>query len=933
MDKKQTKKDVKDKKGFILFRAIKRLLKVTSYLILLLIVIGTILTVLVKSEHVQNYVKNNVRNVVKEELKINADFSDFSLNFFPIAFDLNNVTLSQRAKRGKAQQIRIDKVRLLTWIKPVRAIKLILGKDKGDIEINNIQLIKLRADIITKDGTSGWEDVIVALKEKSEKSPENDESAKKNEGQKIIIKKVELRDSYVNFVDLDEKSEYGGRGIDIRLDTENISEKVAFFSKIRAVKIKNADVKEELNNILMDGEFLTDKNWLSLKKARIFNADRSELELSGIIFFEDKISYKIDLNFEARDKSVKRYLPDDFKFVGTYNYIGTVRGKESDFRLTGKVKSEIGNIYGIDFKNISLDIELDNDSVYAKNITGIIFDGKAVGSYKMRFDTAPDFYATLKLTDASMTAIEKGCPAVPGLLSGRISGTAEVDGKFEGGYFLDIKADLTSDRFVLHKDIYTKKGKENEERMVFRDVKLKTAIEISEKGLLYKKLHLETADFDIDVSGSMPEYTKFDLQFDSDVKDLAFLKVPLGITEELSGRGHVEGGVRDDVDNPTIKASLKLSDVLYDNILIDKVNGSAALIDMVLSLNEIKAAKDDFRFTVNGGIDLSKKAKLNLGIDIDEAYLSNINALLESIDVERVDALDDISGNLAGSVKIIGDADNIIYTFETAAPKAKLYGEPTALSLSGKGSMASIKIIEAIVKRDEMYLIMSGNIDYSGTMELNYTSHGLRAKNLLKLAKKDGIEFDAKVASSGKIIKNDDAMTISSNFELSEVTYLKEPLKGAKFILKYDENGINIFGDFFDKEIALDLNFSGDDLNNVTLDGEFENFDPAGLLASIFNLRDVSCKIDGAALINTTLNLDDLSDLDSYFKNTKLFKTNIVLKELTTKKYKFEESKASLDFEKGVGTLKVNVLDNKAELESRIDYTDQLDVTTTFNVN
>jgi autotransporter translocation and assembly factor TamB len=902
------------KKGSRLFRPIRFLFRLSVYLFVFLLVITTITAFILKNERIQAYVKKRVQATVEEKMHLRIDFSDFSLSLLPISFNLNDVEISPVTKELFTSGIQVKQVKLSTGIHPIVAIKFALGYSQEEIQIKNIQLIGIDANLYLKDGK-------IALPEISLKNEDEPEEIKEDaeKGKGLIVKEVEIKDSNISFEDLDSGDELSVTGIHTSFGTENIKEKITFFSKVAAVNIKKGSLDEKVRDIMFDGEYSFKKESIRLKKARLFKGEESVAELSGDLFLKPKLSYAVVIDLNVFDSEIKKFLPKKFKFDGEYKFSGKLTGTEKKFDLSGQAASKKGNIYGIIFDALSLDVQVDNDGITVKNLKGKIFGGDVTGSYNMPFATAPDFTARLSLSHVTINDIQKSCPAVPGLLGGELNGTLEGEGRFKGGYFINVRADLRSPRFVLYKDLYAP-AKKNEDRLVFNNMKLATSLDVSKRGLYFKDLTLTTDDFDIDVTGSMPKYRNFNLDFQGDINNLGVIKTPAGLKKELIGAAIVKGSLRDRAADPEISIKLTAFNVLYDNLLIDRAQGSASYKDKRVALQNISAQKDGYDLTVNGDIDMKEDLALSLDIDINNADIADLNGTLLELGKNRVAALDNFSGGYKGSVKVRGSANKPEISFSVVSDGMAVYKNELEFHVKGDATKESMTIKEAAITRDDIRLTLDGDINFKEGLDLEYKTNYIYLKDIFRILNKDDTGLNAKFSASGKIFGGFDNIRLTSKGYLSGASFKGHKLKNSDFELTYDKAGVNITGDFFSSEVKFGLKLSGDKFDRIVLKSSFDGFEPDPVLAAVFNGENIKCIVDGTLDFDAKLDYENLTSLDHYLSNTKMLEANMKISDFSTAKYKLDESLVFFSYEDNEGDLKMRVLKNKIEFMSHFKY-------------
>jgi hypothetical protein len=445
-------------------RALKKILKITGIILLVLIVAAFLIPILFKKQ-----ITNLVKSEVNKSLTAKVDFKDVSLSLFrhfpkiSIALeDLSVVGTNEFAKDTLLSTKNLDA--------SVNLFSLIKG---DEIKVNGVFLESPRIHaLVTKQGRANWD---IAKTDSSATVSDNDSSASSF---KMKLKKYEINNGYIYYKDESSDMFAEIAGLDhtgsgdftadvFTLSTLTTAERASFtYAAIPylADAHTNIDADIEINNSTNTYTFKTD------------DIAVNNLKLSADGFFQlvNDSTYKMDINFKTPSNQFKDILSlipsiykqdfDHLKTGGTATFSGFVKGIYSSQQMPAydiNLGVKDGFFQYPDLpkpvKNIQLAMHLSNSDGQMDNTVVDISQGhlemdNEPFDFKLLFKNPEtrkyiDAAAKGKLNLANLAQFVKlesgtklaGLVWADAFAKGNMSALETQEGNFTAGGFLDIK--------------------------------------------------------------------------------------------------------------------------------------------------------------------------------------------------------------------------------------------------------------------------------------------------------------------------------------------------------------------------------------------------------------------------------------------------------------------------------------------------------------
>ena len=421
------------------------ILKVLGGLVLLILILMFTIPVIFKDK-----IRTKVEQKINNSVNARATFGDYKLGFFRnfphLTFSLNDVAV---VGTGKFTNDTLLSLSTMNIVFNLSSLFKKTGYEVSSVVVNNAAVRAL----VLKDGSDNWD----IMKESGEK-PVSTSTSTSTSGMKILLRKVDILNSRIAYIDSGSNIETYLNKVDFMLSGDITYSTTDLNMSINAGEVTFVmDGMKYLNRIKADAKVNMQANLDSM----IFNLRDNYLLMNDMkLYFAGKVSMPgddiiTDLTFRTDGNSLKSLLSlipaaytadfKDLKTSGEFSFDGYARGRYSDADST--------------MPDILLDVKIKNglisypslpDQIRNINLSSkIFFDGKKtdnstidVEKFHMElagnpFDMSlslrtpvsdPDFAGSVK-GKIDLSALSRALPLDSISLSGLINASVDMAGR------------------------------------------------------------------------------------------------------------------------------------------------------------------------------------------------------------------------------------------------------------------------------------------------------------------------------------------------------------------------------------------------------------------------------------------------------------------------------------------------------------------------
>lgn len=731
------------------------IIKTLLGLVILILVLLFTIPIIFKAK-----IKDKVENVINESVNASVKFEDYNLGFFKnfpnLSFSLKNMTIVGKDK------FTGDTLAGFKSFNLVFNLGSLISKSGYEVKSIIVDQAVVNA-IVLKDGSANWD-----IMKDTTQTATSEVSSTSSSSMKILLKKVEILNSAISYVDKSSFMEAYLKNFNFALKGDMTMNETDLQMVLHANKVTFImDGVRYLNNAIADSKMDLYANLDSMKftfRQNYLAINDLKLNFSGTVAMPGN-NIKTDLLFGTEKTSFKTllslvpaiYMNDykDLKASGEFTMTGSAKGVYSDTDSTmpditlalavtnglisyPELPEQIKNI------NISSNVFIDGRDMDKTTVSVDKFHLELAGSpFDMTFFlktplSDPDFRGSVN-GRIDLTALSKAVPMDSIKVSGVLDMAVSMAGRLsmiEKEHYEQFKAEGT---MGIKNMMVAMTG--------YPEVKVIDAVFTFTPA--YSEM--QKADLmvgnksDFSLSGRLENYIPYVFKNEAIRGNMKLHSKVADVSEIMAGMSSDTSAASDTTSlslitipkNIDFNLSAVIDKLIYDNIIADNLKGRIIIKDGVLSLKETNMNILGGDFSMNADYDTRDTSKPMMKADFNMRNMGVKDAFTTFVTVQK----------LAPGAKGINGKINVQFAYQSLLGRNMM---PVLKSINGSGKLQS----------DEITLVESATFD--------------KLRGLLKLGDK-----------SGNVFKN-----INISFKINDGRVFVSP-----FDLKLSNVKMNVSGD------------------------------------------------------------------------------------------------------------------------------------------
>ncbi len=600
------------------------------------------------------------------------------------------------------------------------------------------------------------------------------------------------------------------------------NDKADGFIEITGMTLSKAGIPFTITELQFNGGL--DNRDVSIKSLRLYSG---EVSLSAGGHIRDYGNPNLDILLTASIKHIERLNPV-FKSIpvslpelsGSYSVKGTIKGNILNPSSTGDISFDDMTIGGVKGGTGHISYSLRSHDLTIKSGDVTIAHGTIKFNGEVNFaDNTLPAKISLDLKGISFGGILSAL-TVPGpYVDGNITGKVAVQGTFNPVY-LSGNADTVFRQFSVYDDSY--KSKKKHTIMVVKPVVVKTGVIFTDQCAYITDSTVQSARSFVHAYTALYFTGAMFLTFDShkmDMRDVSpIAEMP------YSGIGSVKGFIAGPFTDITIHGDAVFNDFSLEHIKLGSVTGGISFTGDTLSLESIKAVRNESNLFVDGGIRFTDQVELHMGIKLAPLALTDIT--------ENAGITLSTSGSISGSARIDGPALKMNGFAEMS------FSRPDFSWQTFDRGNVKLTVVNGVFHIDkaefmkgENKLHIKGALAENGDMNIHFNSDEFNVDSIDSIVRTK-VPLKALAVFKGSISGSTYNPVADISIEAKNIIYDKSKIPDFSTSMHFSGNTLSGSSDLFDGSIDMSTHLGLADGYPFELTAQFNKFNAMPLAAA-----------------------------------------------------------------------------------------------------